>query len=124
MTGSTNGLVTQISNHCDPGIIQIWCGLHQLDLVMQHVFKPAFDGKFYSTLTSLIGYLWRQQNLSTEMQSTCHKVADTRWISMHSTTKWLVQHCLLVTEYLMTKPIMYTQYTLVDFSSCNSWICF
>ena len=95
MTGSTNGLVTQNSNHCDPGIIRIWCGLHQLDLVMQCVFKPAFDGKFYSTLTSLIGYLQCQQNLITEMQSTCPKVADTRWISIHSTTKWHVQHCCM-----------------------------
>ena len=74
MTGSTNGLVTRILNHCDPGIIQIWGGLHQLDLVMQCVFKPAFDGKFYSTLTSLIGYLWHQQNLISEMQSTCPKL--------------------------------------------------
>ena len=74
MIGSANGLVTQISNHCDPGIIQIWGGLHQLDLVMQCVFKPAFDGKFYSTLTSLIGYLWHQQNLISEMQSTCPKL--------------------------------------------------
>jgi hypothetical protein len=68
--------------------------------MMQCVFKPAFDVKFYFTLTSLIRYLWCEQNLITEMQSTCPKVADTRWISMHSTTKWLVQHRLCVTEYL------------------------
>jgi hypothetical protein len=67
MIGSTNGLVTCISNPCDPGIIQIWCGLHQLDLVMKQVFKPASDGKFNSTLTSLIRYLWCQQNLIIEM---------------------------------------------------------
>ena len=30
-------------------------------------------------------------------------VGDTRWISMHSTTKWLVQHRLCVTEYLKDK---------------------
>ena len=32
MIGSKNGLVTCIHNHCNPGIIQIWCGLHQLTL--------------------------------------------------------------------------------------------
>jgi hypothetical protein len=77
MTGSTKGLVTYVSNHCDLGTIQIWCGLHKLDLLMQHVFKPAFDGKLYSTLTSLIGNCQQQQNLIIEMQSTCPKVADT-----------------------------------------------
>ena len=49
MTGSTNDLATCISNHCDPGIIQIWCSLHQLDVVMHCVFKPPFDGKFIPT---------------------------------------------------------------------------
>ena len=67
MTGSTNGLVTHTSKYCDPGIIQIWCGCHQLDLVMQRVFKPAFDENFYLTLTSLIGYLQWPKNLINEM---------------------------------------------------------
>ena len=80
--------------------------------MVQCVFKPAFDGKFYSSVTSLIGYLQRQQNLNTEMQSTCPKVADTKWISMHSTTKWLVQHCLCVTEYLNDKTPLCTPNTL------------
>jgi hypothetical protein len=60
-------------------------------------------GDFYSTLISLIGYSQCQQHLINQMQSTCLKVADTRWISMHSTTKWLVQNCLHVTEYLNVK---------------------
>ena len=105
MTGSTNGLVTHTFKYCNPGIIQIWCGLHQLDIVIQRVFKLAFDGKFHSTLTSLIGYLRWQQNLINVMQSTFPKVGDTQWISMHSITKWLVQHCLHVTEYLKDKTL-------------------
>ena len=112
MTGCTNSLVTCISYHCDPGIIQIWCGLHQLDLVMQQVFKPAFDGTFYSTLTSLIGYLWHQQNLIIVMPSTCPKVADTWWISIHSTTKWLVKHRLCVRDYLNDKTPLCAPNTL------------
>ena len=92
MTGSSQGLVTRISSACSPGLIRIWCSLHQLDLVMQKVFKPAFKDKFYSTLTSLVGYLRRQQNLVAEMRSTWPKVATTRWISMYSTTQWLIRH--------------------------------
>ena len=61
MIGSTNSLVMCISNYCDAGTIQFWCSLHQLDLEMQCIFKPAFNGKFYLTLTSLIRYLQHQQ---------------------------------------------------------------
>jgi hypothetical protein len=108
MIGTTNGHVTHISNHCNPDIIHIWCCLHKLDLVMQYVFKPAFDGEFYL----IIGYLWGQQNLINEKQSTSPKVADTQWISMHFTTKWLVQHCLHVTEYPIDKTPLCAPNTL------------
>ena len=77
MTGRVQGLVTRISNECSPGLIRIWCGLHQLDLVMQSVYIAAFGEQLHSTLTALIGYLRRQQNLITEMRSTCPKVATT-----------------------------------------------
>ena len=35
MTGQTHGLVTRISQCTTGALIRIWCGLHQLDLVMQ-----------------------------------------------------------------------------------------
>ena len=57
MTGCLQGLVTRISNECSPGLIRIWCGLHQLDLVMQSVYEAAYNRQFYSTPTGLIGYL-------------------------------------------------------------------
>ena len=101
MTGCTNSLVTCISYHCDSGIILIWCGLHQLDFVMQRIFKPAFDGRFYLTLMSLIGYLWCQQHLINVMWSTCpscwytvdlhafhHKMACTTLFACHRIFKW------------------------------------
>lgn len=103
MTGSVRGLVTRMSSECSPGLIQIWCGLHQLDLVMQGVYAAAFDEQFYSTLTALIGYLRRQQNLITEMRSTCPKVATTRWISMYSTASWLIKHRERIMQYLDDK---------------------
>ncbi|KAH6566146.1 hypothetical protein BASA60_009601 [Batrachochytrium salamandrivorans] len=94
MTGRIQGLATRI-DQCTAGkLIRIWCGLHQLDLVMQRVFKASLDEKFYSTLTALIGHLRRQQTLISAMRSTCPKVADTRWISMESCTNWLTSHCM------------------------------
>jgi hypothetical protein len=51
MTGRIQGLATRIGA-CTPGkLIPIWCGLHQLDIVMQRVFMEALNEDFYSTLT-------------------------------------------------------------------------
>lgn len=103
MTGKFQGLVTRLG-HCAEGkLIRVWCGLHQLDLVMQEVFRAALDDKFHSTLTALIGHLRRQQNLIAEMRSTCPKVADTRWLSMFSVTKWLASNIRKVQEHLERK---------------------
>jgi hypothetical protein len=37
MTGRIAGVVTRLNTamHCDCSLIQIWCGAHQLDLVME-----------------------------------------------------------------------------------------
>ena len=70
---------------------------------MQSVYEAALGEQFYSTLTGLIGHLRRQQNLITEMRSTCPKVATTRWISMYSTTRWLIKHRDRIIQYLEDK---------------------
>jgi dipeptidase len=89
MTGRVHGLVTHIEQVCTSEIIQIWYGLHQLDLLLQCVYKPSLENAFYNTLTAFIGHLRHQQNLISEMRSTCPKVADTCWLSMSSSTTWL-----------------------------------
>ena len=80
MTGRIQGIATRFERETPNGIIRVWCGLHQLDLVMQRVFVAALDEEFLNYLTALIGYLRRQQNLVSDMRSTCPKVADTRWL--------------------------------------------
>ena len=77
MTGRLQGLVSRIASECSPDLIRVWCGLHQLDLVVQSVYKASLDEQFYSTLTQLIGYLRHQQNLITKMRLTCPKVTST-----------------------------------------------
>ena len=67
-------------------MICVWCGLHQINLVMQRVYKKALDDEFMGILTSLIGHLRRQQNIIQDIQSTCPKVATTRWVSMQSSS--------------------------------------
>lgn len=103
MTGRISGLATRIQQVCEPGMIRVWCGLHQLDLVMQRVYSSALDEQFHSTLTGLIGHLRRQQNLVTEMRTTCPKVAETRWLSMSSVAEWLTKHHVRVKQHLDEK---------------------
>ena len=103
MTGRIQGLATRIGA-CTPGkLIRIWCGLHQLDLVMQRVFKEALNEDFYSALTALIGHLRRQQTLISNMRTTCPKVADTRWISMATCSSWLTNNIVAVQQHLLQK---------------------
>jgi hypothetical protein len=103
MTGRVQGLVSRLEQACTSDIIRIWCGLHQLDLVMQRVYKPALQNEFYRVLTALIGHLWRQQTLIAEMQSTCPKVADTCWASMYIATSWLCSKRLRILQHLDEK---------------------
>ena len=103
MTGRVQGVVTRIQQVCTRGLIRVWCGLHQLDLVMQRVFKPALEGDFYGTLTALIGHLRRQANLIAEMRSTCPKLSDVRWVSMDSTATWMVEKRARVRRHLDEK---------------------
>ncbi|KAH6570906.1 hypothetical protein BASA60_007513 [Batrachochytrium salamandrivorans] len=103
MTGRIRGLSTRIESEASPGIIQIWCGLHQMDLVMQRVFESALNEGYLTVLTTLIGYLRRQQNLIADMRVTCPKVATTRWLSMGTVAKWLTSNRVRIQRYLQDK---------------------
>lgn len=82
MTGKVKGVATLFEKAAEEGFFRLWCGLHQLDLCLQRFFKSLLDEKFYVTITGLIGYLRRQVNLRTEMDTTCPIVSSTRWESM------------------------------------------
>lgn len=49
-------------------LIWFWCGAHQLDLVVQNVISDYLNIEFYTTLTAIIRYLHRQQNLINECE--------------------------------------------------------
>lgn len=103
MTAGPCGLATRIQNVYYRGLIRVQCGLHPLDVVMQGVYSSALDDSFYLTLTMLIGQLRRQQNLISEMRSTCRKVANKCWLSMSKVALWLTVSHIRVKEYLDSK---------------------
>ena len=69
MTGRDRGIVSLIAKAISPDrtLLRTWCGAHQLDLVFQKVVSKLCDYEFYTTLTSLIGYLRRQFNFIGEV---------------------------------------------------------
>jgi hypothetical protein len=92
MTGRHSGAVTRFSIGTLPGFYCIWYAAHQLDLVSQEVMSCLRDETFCGTLPSCISHLRRQQNLVSSMNTTCPKVASTRWISLGRICNWLGKH--------------------------------
>ena len=57
MTKRYEGTITNIQKEANWGFIHVWCGLCQLDIVIQKTVMNFFNDDFYYTLTGLIGYL-------------------------------------------------------------------
>jgi len=102
MTGSVRGLATRLEAVIAHKLYRIWCGLHQLDLVMKYGYKDLMDGEFNDIMHKLTGYLRHQFNLINEMQTKCPKAVTTRWTAMGTTCQWLMEHRVHVLEYLTT----------------------
>jgi hypothetical protein len=105
MTGCAQGTCTRLSNECHGNIFRIWCGAHQLDLVVKKALNELMDEHFVQTLTGVTGHLRRQQNLVQDMKCTCPTYAVTRWISMGKVLKWLTDNRLrLLVHFAQKKP--------------------
>jgi hypothetical protein len=87
MTGCLSGTCTRLDRECYSSLYCIWCGAHQLDLVMKKALVKLNDGTFVATLTGVTGHLRRQQNLIATMKSAGPTYAVTRWISMDKMLK-------------------------------------
>lgn len=104
MTGLVRGVASRCQEVTLPGFIRVWGGAHQLDLVMQAIFKAFVAGVFLTTLTRLIGHLRRQRNLITAMRTQCPNFVDTRWLSMGKVLRWLIANRIRLMEHLLDKP--------------------
>ena len=105
-TGRVRGMVTRIEMATPTQkIIRGWCGLHQLDLVMQRIHTSSLDDTFLSTLNGSIGHLRRQQKLIAEMRATCPNYATTRWLSMVNCTRFFTKHSQEIQEHYDTNGV-------------------
>jgi hypothetical protein len=90
MTGCVQGMCTRLSNECQSNIFRIWCGAHQLNLIVKKAINELMDEKILKTLTGVIGHILRQQNPSQGMNSACPTYMTTHCISMGKVLKWLL----------------------------------
>ena len=81
MTGEFQGVVTRLEQQTPHKVYRIWCGLHQLDLVMKHGFNELMDGKVVKLLKKFIHQLREQSIMIAQMGSKCPKLT-TRWVVM------------------------------------------
>jgi branched-subunit amino acid transport protein len=93
MTGRVAGVVARLDNamHDACQLTRIWCGAHQLDLVMEDIMSNVIKERFFSILTGFITCLTRQLNLIAEMQTTCPRVVN-RWLSTEKVISWFKLH--------------------------------
>jgi hypothetical protein len=78
MTGRYQGVVTYLCNDTPHLVYRVWCGAHQLDLVVQSATRKLLDGEFVQYVTNMTGNLRRQKNLILEMKAKCPRFIDTR----------------------------------------------
>ena len=100
MTGQFQGVVTELEKKAEYPIYRTWCGLHQLDLVMQVEYKnlSVLDKAFVTLTVQYIGHLRQQYKLIAEMRSTCPKLAN-RWVIMGNVCDWFLQHRVRLLQF-------------------------
>ena len=69
MTGQYQGVVTYLCIITSHLVYHVWCGTHQLDLVVQSATQQLLHGVFVQFVTNMTGNLQRQKNLILEMKT-------------------------------------------------------
>ena len=105
MTGRVAGVVSRLDNamHDSCQLTRIWCGAHQLDLVvMEDIMNNIVRDRFFSILTGFITHLTQQLNLIAEKQTTCPRVVN-RWLSTEKVISWFKLHRLQLLAHIEAK---------------------
>lgn len=66
MTGQLSGVTIRFQQVVKSGFIRVWCGAHQLDIVLQKFYSAFGDEEFCKQLTGLISYLCRCRSWPTK----------------------------------------------------------
>eukprot|EP00126_Sphaerothecum_destruens_P012236 Sdes_comp20989_c0_seq2m19605 len=104
MTGRYAGVVTKIQNLMHPNcpLVRIWCGAHQLDLVIEAVMNGSVSASFTKPINAMISHLSMQHKLVAEMGTICPRIVN-RWLSMDKVTSWFMKYHRRIVSYLDQK---------------------
>lgn len=107
MTGHLQGVVTRfVDASSNTKFYRVWCGLHQLDLVLKAAYMDLWENDVVEIMKKFIQHLRQQYGLIAEMKATCPQLT-TRWLVMGKVCKWLLTHRITLFEYInsATKPV-------------------
>jgi hypothetical protein len=85
------------------GFIRVWCGPHQVELVMQPVFKAPKSDEFYKELTDVTSHLRRQQSLIECLDGKCPKVADRLWLYTGRVASWIAKNMSRLSQHFQER---------------------
>jgi hypothetical protein len=97
MTGCNVGFTTRLATAAgnDRAFYRVWCLAHQLDLIVKaslHSIADTTAFPFMNTMTTIIGWLRRQDTLIRRMSSKCPYYINVRWTSVSKVS--LLSICL------------------------------
>jgi len=107
MTGHLQGVVTRlVKESSNSKFYRVWCGLHQLDLVLKHAYMELWDNEVVEIMKKFIAHLRQQYGLIAAMQATCPQLT-TRWLVMGKVCEWLLAKRIPLFEYIKSaeKPV-------------------
>lgn len=102
MTGHLQGVVTRLAREStNTKFYRVWCGLHQLDLVLKHAYIELWENEVVDIMKKFIAHLRQQPGLITDMKATCPQLTA-RWLVMGNVCKWLLAKCLELFDHINT----------------------
>lgn len=122
MTGSQQGLAARLTSLVTkPGFYLIWCGVHQLELVVKNAVAEFCQKSFYDELVAILATLRQDHHgvfNSAEIPDITSTYATSRGFTnkLMQALKWLIEHRLAVAPYLQT-----TAPSTVP--SASWWVC-
>ena len=99
MVGHLQGVVTRLVNASPHSVYRVWCGLHQLDLVLKHSYAMLWDNDVVTIMKKFINHLRQQPALITEMKCQCPQLS-TCWLVMGTVSTWFLVKRIQIFEYI------------------------
>src|SRR5437762_12000359 len=82
-------------------VYRVWCGLHQLDLVLKHAYTELWENEVVEVMKKFIAHLRQQPRLIADMKATCPQLT-TRWLIMGNVCRWLLAKRLELFDHINT----------------------